>query len=146
MLDTNLRGPVVLTNLSVPHLEKTKGNIVNIASTAGVKPEPHCLSYSVSKAALIQFTKCCALDLASKGIRVNAINPGSINTSIAKSSGLPKESADKFLQDYVKKLPIPRIGDAHEIAAGIAYLAGEDASFITGTQLTIDGGCLAGSA
>lgn len=75
IFDTNIRSVIKLTKLCVPHLEKTKGNVVNVSSDAGLKPVEYLMSYCMSKAALNQFTRCSALDLAPKGIRVNAINP-----------------------------------------------------------------------
>lgn len=75
IFDTNVRSAIKLTKLCVPHLEKTKGNVVNVSSVAGLKAFQNIMSYCISKAALDQFTKCTALDLAPKGIRVNSINP-----------------------------------------------------------------------
>lgn len=76
MLNANLKAPIVLTNLAVPHLEKSRGNVVNISSIASFKPSKNHISYCVTKAGVDQFTKCAAIALADKGIRVNAINPG----------------------------------------------------------------------
>lgn len=75
LFDTNVRAVINLTKLCVPYLEKTKGNVVNVSSCAGLKPLPHLMSYCMSKAAIDSFTKCTAIDLAPKGIRVNSINP-----------------------------------------------------------------------
>lgn len=99
-------------------------------------------SYSVSKAALNQFTKCCALDLAPKGIRVNAVCPAVVKTPIYDALGLPKEQLEAQLDEYAKLLhPIERCGEIKEIATAIAYLASDDASFVTGTLFKVDGGC-----
>lgn len=76
VFDVNVRAAISLTKSCVPHLEKTKGNIVNVASICGLRPVPSLMTYCMSKAALIQLTKCSALDLAPKKIRVNGINPG----------------------------------------------------------------------
>lgn len=76
-INVNLKAPIVLTNLAIPHLEKTKGNVVNVSSVASFKPAKNFTSYCISKAGVCQFTKCAAMALAEKGIRVNAINPGS---------------------------------------------------------------------
>lgn len=144
MLAVNLKGAVIVTNLAAPHLEKTKGNIVNVGSVSGLKAYANKISYCVSKAALLQFTKCCALDLAPKGIRVNAVNPAAIKTPIFEKLGLPKLEAHKLVDDFVKKdYPMGRCGDVKDIAVAIAYLISDNASFITGTYLNVDGGCLA---
>lgn len=143
VLDTNLRSIVKLTQLAVPHLEKTKGNIVNVSSYAGLRPLNQILAYSVSKAALDQFTKCVSLELASKGIRVNSINPGIIETPILRStgSGLAEEDAYKrFIDEMKKSHPIGRVGTVEDTSAAIVFLANETSSFITGVLLPVDGG------
>lgn len=84
VFDVNVRAAINLTKLCVPHLEKTKGNVVNVASICGLRPVPSLMTYCMSKAALIQFTKCSALDLAPKKIRVNGMNPGWIQFSKQK--------------------------------------------------------------
>ncbi|CAG2123605.1 unnamed protein product, partial [Medioppia subpectinata] len=84
-MDTNLRSVVYLTHLSVEHLEKTKGNIINISSIAGLRPFNIAFTYCMSKCALDMFTKCLALELGPKGIRVNAINPSTVRTNFAQA-------------------------------------------------------------
>lgn len=144
IFDTNVRSIITLTKLCVPHLEKTKGNIVNISSVAGLKPLRNKLTYCMSKAALDQFTKCSALDLAPKGIRVNAINPAAIRTPIFDTFGLDAQQAEQMLKEFEKKYPVGRIGLVSDTSAGIAYLADEkSASFLTGILLPIDGGSMA---
>lgn len=82
MINVNLRSAIVLTKLAVPHLEKTQGNVVNVSSIAGLRMYTGFLSYCITKAGMNQFTQCAALDLSSKKIRVNAVNPGLIPTPI----------------------------------------------------------------
>lgn len=84
IMATNVRGAVQLTQLAVPYLIETKGNIVNISSAAGIMPIPQACVYSMSKAALDQFTKCVAMDLASKQIRCNSVNPGKFGKTFSK--------------------------------------------------------------
>lgn len=105
IFDINVRGVIKLTQLAVPHLEKTKGNIVNISSVAGLKPVKDVLSYCISKAALDQFTQCTALDLAGKGIRVNAVNPAVIKTPIFQTVGVPLEAMDDFVAYQIPFYP-----------------------------------------
>lgn len=145
VLNTNLRSIVKLTQLAVPHLEKNRGNIVNVSSYAGLRPLNRILAYSVSKAALDQFTKCASLELAQKGIRVNSINPGVIQTPILRStsSGLADEEAyQKFIDEMKKSHPIGRVGTVEDTSTAIAFLASETSSFITGVLLSVDGGKL----
>lgn len=141
IFNTNVRAVVNLTKLCVPHLEKTKGNIINVSSVNGLKKGiQKMLSYAMSKAVVDQFTKCCALDLASKGIRVNAINPASIRTPIYGNL-----EAERRTEVYCQKvLPIARMGEVSDTSAAIAFLASDQtASFLTGILLPIDGGFMA---
>ncbi|XP_031638461.1 uncharacterized protein LOC116350700 [Contarinia nasturtii] len=141
IFNTNLKSVIMLSKLCVPHLEKTRGNIVNVSSVAGLKCIQNVLSYSMSKAALDQFTKCSALDLAPKHIRVNSINPAAIETPIFQVGDLSKELIDRVRDDCISKYPVKRIGDVSDTSSAIAYLADENAaSFLTGILLTIDGG------
>lgn len=143
IFDTNVRSIITLTKLCVPHLEKTKGNVVNVSSVAGLKAIPNVLSYCMSKAALDQFTKCAALELAAKGIRVNSINPAAIRTPIFQTIGLTTDTAEKMFEEYRKKFPVGRVGEVSDTSAAIAYLADENiASFLTGILLPVDGGML----
>ncbi len=96
MFDINLRSVFNIMQKSVPHLEKTKGNIVNISSVAGTRAFPNVLAYCVSKAAVDQLTRCSALELAPKGIRVNAVNPGVVVTNLHKRGGMADAQIRKF--------------------------------------------------
>lgn len=138
--NTNLRSVIKLSKLAVPHLEQTKGNIVNISSIAGLRPVADVLAYCISKSALDQFTKCAALELASKGIRVNSVNPGIIDTPIFQTLGIDKKTAEQYFEAAKKNYPLGRIGDVKDTSAAIVYLASNNANFITGVLLPVDGG------
>lgn len=140
MLAINLRSVFHLMQICVPRLEKTEGNIVNVSSVAGTRSFPNILAYSVSKAALDQLTRCAALELAPKNIRVNAVNPGVVETNLHKRSGMNKDDYEKFLEHSKTTHPIGRVGKPSEIADLIFYLASEKASWITGATYEIDGG------
>lgn len=140
MMNINLRSVFHLMQICVPHLEKTEGNIVNVSSVAGTRSFPNILAYSVSKAALDQLTRCSALELAPKKIRVNAVNPGVVETNLHKRSGMNEESYEKFLEHSKETHPIGRVGKPEEIADLIFYLASEKAGWITGATYQIDGG------
>lgn len=131
-----------MTNLAVPHLERSKGNILNISSVAGLRPTPNGMSYSISKAGLDQFTKCCALDLASKGIRVNSINAAVVRSPFAETIGLSKEAAAVFFDKAGETYPLGRVGETSDVSMAIAYLASDSASFITGILMPLDGGSM----
>lgn len=140
MMNINLRAIFHLMQLCVPHLEKTEGNIVNVSSVTGTRAFPNVLAYCVSKAALDQLTRCAALELAPKKIRVNAVNPGVVETNLHKRSGMDEESYEKFLEHSKTTHPLGRVGKPEEIASLIFYLASEKANWITGVTYAIDGG------
>ncbi|XP_050098806.1 3-oxoacyl-[acyl-carrier-protein] reductase FabG-like [Anopheles aquasalis] len=141
ILNTNLRSVFTLTKLAVPHLIESRGNIVNVSSVAGTNSFPNALSYCVSKAALDQFTRCTALDLAQKGVRVNSVNPAVIVTEFHKVLGMDEKSYAAYLKHSESTHPMGRVGNADEVAAAIAFLAcDKTASFTTGTCLCVDGG------
>lgn len=140
MMDVNVRSIFHLCQLAVPYLEKTEGNIVNLSSVAGTRSFPGLISYCVSKAALDQLTHCAALELASKRIRVNAVNPGVVVTNLHKRSGWSDEKYEQFLEHSKSTHPIGRVGEPEEVAQLIAYLASDAAGWITGVTYSIDGG------
>lgn len=140
MMNVNLRSVFHLMNLAVPHLTKTGGNIVNISSVTGLRSFPGVLAYCVSKAGVDQLTRCAALELAPKGVRVNAVNPGVVVTEIHKRGGMSEEDYQKFLEHSRTTHPLGRVGDPSEIAELVFFLASEKASWITGATYQIDGG------
>jgi NAD(P)-dependent dehydrogenase (short-subunit alcohol dehydrogenase family) len=140
MMHINLRSVFYLMNRCVPHLEKTRGNIVNVSSVAGNRAFPGVLAYCVSKAAVDQLTRCAALELADKNIRVNAVNPGVVATNLHKRGGMKDDDYQKFLKNSKTTHPLGRVGKPEEIADLIYFLASEKASWITGATYEIDGG------
>jgi NAD(P)-dependent dehydrogenase (short-subunit alcohol dehydrogenase family) len=140
MMNVNLRAAFQLMQMAAPHLIKTKGNIVNVSSVTGLRSFPGVLAYCVSKAGVDQLTRCAALELAPKGVRVNAVNPGVVVTEIHKRGGMSEGDYEKFLEHSKTTHPIGRVGNPGEIAELIFYLASEKASWITGATYQIDGG------
>ncbi|KAH8307754.1 hypothetical protein KR044_012678, partial [Drosophila immigrans] len=140
IMNTNVRSLYQLTFLATPELIKTKGNIVNVSSVCGLRSFPGVLAYNVSKSAVDQLTRCVALELASKGVRVNSVNPGVIVTELQKRGGLNDAAYAKFLERSKETHALGRPGEVGEVAAAIAFLASEDASFTTGINLPVDGG------
>jgi NAD(P)-dependent dehydrogenase (short-subunit alcohol dehydrogenase family) len=140
MMNINLRSTFYLMQRCVPHLEATKGSIVNVSSVTGQRAFPNVLAYCVSKAGTDQLTRCAALELAPKGIRVNAVNPGVVVTNLHKRGGMSDEDYDKFLLNAKNTHPLGRAGDPEEVAELIYFLASEKASWITGVTYEIDGG------
>ncbi|CAG4916474.1 unnamed protein product [Colias eurytheme] len=140
IMTTNMRSPYYLTMLAVPYLIKTKGNIVNVSSVAGLRSFPNILAYCVSKAALDQFTKCVALELGPKGVRVNAVNPGVIITGIHLRGGMNEQEYEAYLKKCSETHALGRAGEANEVSSVITFLASDAASNITGATLPVDGG------
>jgi NAD(P)-dependent dehydrogenase (short-subunit alcohol dehydrogenase family) len=140
MLNVNLRAVFNLMQRAVPHLSLTRGNIVNVSSVTGLRAFPGVLAYCVSKAGLDQLTRCAALELAPKGIRVNAVNPGVVVTDIHKRGGMSEDAYTAFLEHSKTTHPLGRVGEAREVAELIMYLASERAAWITGATYSIDGG------
>ncbi len=140
MLDVNLRSVFYLCQRVLPMLEMTKGNIVNVSSVTGTRAFPGVLAYCVSKAGIDQLTRCLALELAEHGIRVNAVNPGVVETNLHKRGGMSTEAYETFLANAANTHPIGRAGTPIEIAELIYFLASEKAGWITGATYAIDGG------
>lgn len=140
IMNVNVRAIYQLTMLATPELIKTKGNIVNISSVNGIRSFPGVLAYNISKAAVDQFTRCVALELAPKQVRVNSVNPGVVITELQKRGGLNDEAYAKFLERSKETHALGRPGEPEEVAKAIAFLASDDASFTTGMSLPVDGG------
>lgn len=140
MMNVNVRASFVLMQKVLASLIDRRGNIVNISSVTGLRAFPGVLAYCVSKAALDQLTRCASLELAAKGVRVNAVNPGVVVTEIHKRGGMTEEAYAAFLEHSKSTHPLGRTGRPEEIAALVLFLASDDASWITGATYSIDGG------
>lgn len=131
-LDVNLTGAYYVTRAALPHL-RAGGRIVNIASQIAQTGTPHGAHYAASKAGLVALTKSLALELAPKGILVNAIAPGAIATDMIEETRDAREARGK-------KIPLGRVGEAAEVAGLVSFLLGSDASYVTGQLLGVNGG------
>jgi len=140
MFDINLRSVFLLMQLAVPYLEKTRGAIVNVSSVTGLRAFPGVLAYCVSKAGVDQLTRCAALELADKGIRVNAVNPGVIRTELHLRGGMDEKAYEAFVEHSKTTHPLGRIGNPEEVAELIVFLASDRSDWMTGTTISIDGG------
>lgn len=140
ILDCNLEAVYDLTRRTAPHVVAGRGgSILNVSSVAGLRPYPTLLSYCVSKAALDMMTQCLALELAPRGVRVNAICPGVVVSELHTTSGAVADYA-AFLERAKSTHPLGRPGQPEEIAALAAFLVSDEAGWITGGLHSIDGG------
>ncbi|XP_063613028.1 3-oxoacyl-[acyl-carrier-protein] reductase FabG-like [Penaeus indicus] len=139
-MDVNVKSVFVLTKLALPHIIETKGNIINVSSVCGIRSIPGMVAYNMSKAAIDQFTRSVALEVADRGVRVNSVNPGLIITDIHRRAGMSQENYQKMVEHTKKMYPLGRAGEVEDVTKAVLYLASEDSSFVTGVTLPIDGG------
>jgi NAD(P)-dependent dehydrogenase (short-subunit alcohol dehydrogenase family) len=140
MLDINVRAPFRLIREAASHLAARKGTVVNVSSVTGLRSFPGLVAYCASKSAVDQLTRCAALDLAPKGVRVNAVNPGVVVTNLHRRSGMEEEQYAAFLERSRETHPLGRPGRPEEIAELILFLASDRSGWITGETIAVDGG------
>jgi len=140
VLDVNLVGTFMLAQAAMPHLLKTKGSIVNTSSTSALAGMPYGSAYGTSKGGVSALTRTLAVEFGKRGVRCNAVNPGSIKTAMMGSGQLP-EDADPQLLMRAMSIGPPRGPEV--VAATIALLASEDGIHINGEEIRVDGGTLA---
>jgi NAD(P)-dependent dehydrogenase (short-subunit alcohol dehydrogenase family) len=140
MMSINVTAPFRLMRAAAPHLPPDIGTVVNVSSVTGLRAFPGVLAYCVSKAALDQLTRCAALELAPRRIRVNAVNPGVVVSNLHRRGGMSEENYAAFIERSRTTHPLGRPGEAAEIAELIFFLASERAGWITGETISIDGG------
>jgi NAD(P)-dependent dehydrogenase (short-subunit alcohol dehydrogenase family) len=139
VLAVNLTGTFLMCREAIPHLLETRGNIVNIASTAGMRGHPWTAAYAASKGGVIALTCGIAIEYAKQGLRANAICPGSIETPITKAFAVPEGADPKLVR---RMMPLTGFVGPEKVAGAVAFVASDEGSHITGETLRIDGGAL----
>src|ERR1700676_2997047 len=139
LFDINIKGAYFTIQKALPLLNDGASIILN-TSVADRKGTAGASAYSATKGALRSLARTVAAELAGRGIRVNTVAPGPIVTPIFGRTGLPKEAIDEFAKEIVAKVPMKRFGQPEEGAATVAFLASQDASYITGVEINVDGG------
>ena len=137
VIGVNLSGVFYMCRAALPHLRKKHAAIVNLASVAGIQAVPYGAAYSASKGGAIMLSKALAVEYAKTGPRVNAVCPGGVATPLTAKFEFPEGGDPKLFQHITPRMPT--IGQPEEIAAMVAYLASDEARFITGSAFTIDG-------
>jgi NAD(P)-dependent dehydrogenase (short-subunit alcohol dehydrogenase family) len=139
IFDTNVKGVLFTVQKGLPLLSEGSSIILN-ASITSIKGTPAFSVYSATKAALRSFARTWTLDLKGRGIRVNAISPGTVPTPAYNNLGLTEEQIQGFIADQASNIPLGRVGTPDEIAKAVVFLASDDSSFVNGIELFVDGG------
>lgn len=141
-LGTNLIAPIRLTQALLPHLERSRGTVVNIGSTlaSGGRGWTRTSVYGASKAALDYLTRTWAVELGGRGVRVVGVSPGVTETEIVENGGVPASRAEQARAAYLAGIPLGRLADADEVAHWIVELSGPRAAYATGAVFVLDGG------
>lgn len=136
----HVTAPFELIQACLPLFRLTGGgSVVNVASTLGYMASPKCSSYGISKAGLLMLTKSVALEYARERIRANSVSPAVVRTSIFESV-MPAEKVPAYLESMAARHPLGRVGEVGDVAAAVLFLASDEASWITGVNLPVDGG------
>lgn len=136
----NVGGGFLCSKQFLPHLRKTKGNIVNMSSVNSFFVEPMCAGYCATKSAIVGLTKAMAIDHGHEGVRVNCILPGYIDAGLAEGYFQAQPDPKQARMDAGKLHALWRIGKPEEVGRAAVFLASEDASFVTGSSMVVDGG------
>jgi NAD(P)-dependent dehydrogenase (short-subunit alcohol dehydrogenase family) len=140
VLAVNLTGQFLTCQAALPHLLESRGAIINTASVAGLKSHPYCAAYCASKGGVVMLTKALAVEYGRRGVRINCLCPGGVETPMLSQFQLPEGVPQAAL---MRIAPLGRHGQPDEVAGTIAFLASDDAAYVNGATLVVDGGMIA---
>lgn len=141
IMSVNVDACFFLSQAAIPHLVRSRGNLVTISSTAGLMGQAYTVTYCMSKAAVIQMTKAMAMEFLKTGVRINAIAPGGINTPLVQNFQVPDDVDGELMNRYAA---VRGVGEPEDVASLFAYLASEEARTIHGAVVSVDHGMTAG--
>lgn len=142
VISVDLNGVFYIARAALPHLMKSQGSLVNTASISGLFGDREMVAYDTAKGAVVNFTRATAVDYGHDGVRVNAVCPGPVRTPLL----IEALEDDEISRQYSDRIPLGRVAEPADIAAAIAFLASDDAAFISGVNLPVDGGLTAWTA
>lgn len=137
---TNVRGVISTTREALPMLKESGGQVINVSSAVVQRPMAGMSVYSASKAAVMGLTRAWARELAPEGVRVNAVNPGPIETPIFGKMGMPQEAIEQMADEIKQGVPLARFGSSEEVANVVSFLSSPGSSYVTGSEYLVDGG------
>jgi NAD(P)-dependent dehydrogenase (short-subunit alcohol dehydrogenase family) len=140
LIAINLTGQFLMCKEAIPHILASKGAIVNTGSVAGLKSHPYSAAYCASKGGVVQLTRALAVEYGRKDVRINCLCPGGVETPLIGQFTLPEGVSQAAL---TRIMPLGRMGKPEEVAATIAFLCSDDASYINGATIVVDGGMIA---
>ncbi|MBL8707886.1 MAG: SDR family oxidoreductase [Rhodospirillaceae bacterium] len=143
VMNTNVAGTFFCSQAALPELKRNRGNIVNIASDAGLIGYPNGAAYSASKAAVVNLSRAMVLELA-REVRINCVCPGNVDTDMVQQAAVDSGDAPSYLAAARDRSPMKRMARPEEVADAILYLASQEAGFVNGAILSIDGGGVCG--